>query len=154
MKIKQLLLLTLLLTYSGAHAESGTNFICANEDDQVKMTAIISDGNGLKVGRAVIEHIPTLFPEMSSKRKKREFKLHVNKTNRPSKTEVLSIGLKGSDRPEILITTDPTKNNLQTIYDETDPVVAKSVTFKAKLTIPSEQIQEQEVTCTETKWQY
>ena len=147
MKTSILLLLALFSPLS-SFAESGNVLICASEDNEVKMTADLSDGVGQKVAKASLEGIPMLFPEAISKKTKNTFSFHLNKS-----TPLLVTSVSGKNA-EITLTTNPEHNHLQVVHDVTEPAPLKISKFSALLSVPKLEINEQAVNCTETKWQY
>ncbi len=144
---KNLLLLSFgLLLSQHAFAESGTVLICASEDNEIKMTADLSDEKGHKVAIAMLEGIPKTFTEGSAKKRKHSFALNSNKN-----TPLIVTSLK-SKKPEIIISTDPENNKSQVIHDVTEPSTLKITRFTATISVPALQLSNEAVTCTENKW--
>ena len=144
---KNLLLLSFgLLLSHHAFAESGTVLICSSEDNEIKMTADLSDEKGQKVAIAMLEGIPKTFSEGVGKKLKNSFSIASNKT-----TPLLITSAK-TKKTEIIVSTDPEANPPQVLHDVTEPSTLKVTKFKANLTVPSLQLSNEAVTCTENKW--
>ena len=144
---KSLLLLSFgLLLSHHAFAESGTVLICASEDNEIKMTADLSDEKGHKVAIAMLEGIPKTFSEGSVKKAKHSFLLNSNK-NTP-----LVVTSTKSKQAEIIVSTDPENNKSQVMHDVTEPSTLKITKYTATLTVPALKLSNEAVTCTENKW--
>lgn len=129
-----------------AFANGGNVLICSSEDNEVKMTADLSDGKDPKVAKATLEGIPALFPELKNGKKQFKFDFYVEKT------KPLTVLPLNSKVPVITVTTDPAKNGFQVIHETTEPSPLKISKYKAILSVPKLEISNQEVSCTETRW--
>lgn len=134
---------------------SGNVLICASDDNEVKMTADLSDGKkGEKIAIAMLEGIPYKFPELAANKKMNQIEFYPSKGNNAQKITALLVTSLKTKKPSITLTTNPETNKLQVLHDVTEPSPLKISKFKANLTVddPKLKIYDQEVTCTETKW--
>jgi hypothetical protein len=125
----------------------GNFIICANRDDTIKMTADLSDGKGEKVATAVQNGIKLFFPEVSGRKPRYDFQFY------PNKQTPLIMTQRGQREPEVALTVGPAPVEPEVLHDRKTPLIYRMIRFKGILTLKTFKIFDQDVTCTESKWE-
>ena len=150
-----LLLVALINLLNASHSalaasEGGTYYVCSNADTserQITLTADLSDKKTDRVAVLKIDGIPKEYFEVRNK--KPAFVFAVGQ----AKNQTLLV--KKDQRAPALISleTDPDKSEAQVAHkDDSNGSTITITKFNSILSVPSEGINQESVSCLETKW--
>ena len=129
------------------HAEAAKNgglaYICSNPDNEIKITADLSDGKGEKVAVVVLEGSQDIYRETVGKKSKYIFSIN------SSKTSLLEVRKSSKESPFIQLTIDPETAHKQLASDDEGLKINK---MDAHLTVVGLPINDVVVSCLETRW--
>jgi hypothetical protein len=142
-----ILILCALPQLASAATYHGNFLVCASDDNNLKMTADLSDGRGEKAAAAVFNGKKLVFPEMLKGKVRNLFAFY------PNKTTPLIVSEKGKKDAEILVKVDPARSHFQLVFDRKEPMIYQVAKFNATLSVKKLGVIEREVSCSQTKWE-
>ena len=133
------------LTFAAQY--SGNFLICASEDNNLKMTADLSDGKGEKVAVAVADGKKLIFEESVRGRARYQFSFY------PNKKTPLIVAPVGKKTADITVSVNPENSSYRLVLDRKEPLVYRVAKFNAFLNIKKLNVSDRPVSCTESKWE-
>ncbi len=121
--------------------------ICASEDNDLKMTADLSDGKGEKVAVAVADGKKLIFEESVRGKARYQFSFYSNK-----KTPLI-VTLTGRKIADITVSLNPENSSYRIVLDRKEPLIYRVAKFNAFLNIKKLNVSDRAVSCTESKWE-
>ncbi len=126
-------------------AKSGLVYICSTPDNEIKITADLSDGKGEKVAVVVLEGSKDIYAETVGKKSKYVFSVN------PSKTTLLEVRKDAKNPPLIRLSVNPENSNKQLASDDEGLKINQMDAFLSVVGLP---INNTKVSCLETRWSY